>query len=179
MMDITIREAKPDDAALIAPVHVASWRAAYAGVVRQDVLDTLDVAAREQNWRRNLTEPANHWQKTFLAISGDELAGFATAGLAREDKYIGCAELWSIYAAPSFFGKGAGRLLFNTAASYVQQELGFNRMIVDVLVGNKRGRDFYERMGASAIPGSQGVINIGDDVYPDMTYEWKELRYDE
>lgn len=178
-MTITIREAKPDDAALIAPVHVASWRATYAGVVHQHVLDTLDVAARERNWQHNLTQPAHHWQKTFLALSGNELAGFSTAGLARDDKYIGCAELWAIYAAPNFFGKGAGRLLFNTAATYVQQELGFNRMIVDVLAGNTRGRDFYERMGASVIPGSQGRVTIGDDDYPNVKYEWKELRHDQ
>lgn len=177
-MDFTIREAKPEDAALIARVHVDSWQAAYEGIVRPGVLNTLDVAARERNWHENLTKPATQWQKTFLAFSGDELAGFATTGLPRDDKYIGCAELWAIYAAPNFFGKGAGRALFNAAANYAQEELGRTRMIVNVLAANAQGREFYERMGASVIPGSQGRVTIGDDNYPDVKYEWKELGHD-
>ncbi|QTX03952.1 hypothetical protein [Agromyces archimandritae] len=36
------RQARPEDAAGVAAVHVASWRAAYRGIVSREILDGLD-----------------------------------------------------------------------------------------------------------------------------------------
>lgn len=38
-IELNIREAKPEDAAQIAEVHIKSWRQAYKGVIHQSYLD--------------------------------------------------------------------------------------------------------------------------------------------
>ena len=46
---VTIRRATVDDADAIATVHIASWRGAYAGIVPDAFLASLDVAARAES----------------------------------------------------------------------------------------------------------------------------------
>ncbi|HEY4215527.1 MAG TPA: GNAT family N-acetyltransferase [Gemmatimonadaceae bacterium] len=55
---INIRKAVPTDAGAIADVHVASWRATYAGLVAQSYLDGLSVAERTAAWERRLGNDA-------------------------------------------------------------------------------------------------------------------------
>ena len=47
-----VRRADAADARGIAEVKVESWRATYAGVVPQTVLDSMDVDAHERIWTR-------------------------------------------------------------------------------------------------------------------------------
>ena len=46
-----VRWATADDAAAIAAVHIASWRAAYRGLLPDAVLDSLSLEARTDHWR--------------------------------------------------------------------------------------------------------------------------------
>ncbi|HUQ39529.1 MAG TPA: hypothetical protein VM030_05200, partial [Acidimicrobiales bacterium] len=52
-----VRVAGVEDARAIAEVHVASWLAAYRGIIDDDVLDGLSVDARAARWVENLTDP--------------------------------------------------------------------------------------------------------------------------
>ncbi|CAN5692952.1 hypothetical protein BH09MYX1_BH09MYX1_53200 [soil metagenome] len=51
-----IRLATASDAESIAEVQVASWHAAYRGIIDDDVLAKVTVAARGPRWRKNLSE---------------------------------------------------------------------------------------------------------------------------
>ncbi|WP_156759003.1 hypothetical protein [Microbacterium karelineae] len=53
-MDLEVGPAVPDDAATIADVHVRTWRHAYRGLMPQEFLDGIDVAARAERWERIL-----------------------------------------------------------------------------------------------------------------------------
>lgn len=48
----SIRAATPNDAALIAGVHVASWRETYAGLLPEAMLSDLSVSDRTGRWAR-------------------------------------------------------------------------------------------------------------------------------
>ena len=48
---VTIREARIEDAAGMAKVHVDSWRTTYAGIVPDTYLANLSYARREIFWR--------------------------------------------------------------------------------------------------------------------------------
>ncbi len=173
-MDISIRQAAPEDAAAIAEMHIASWHAAYTGIVSQAWLDSRNLDESSERWKNNLSGPADQKQITFLAFKGDFLVGFATAGQSRSEAYSDYAELWAIYVRPQYFGKGVGRVLFNRCAAYVQ-EIDYKNMFVNVLFDNDLARKFYERIGASVIEGSNGTVELGDQKYNDIKYEWKEL----
>ncbi|BCW71541.1 hypothetical protein [Arthrobacter sp. NicSoilB8] len=54
-VDISVRPAAEGDAARLAEVHVAAWRATYRGVMTDEYLDGLGRAASA--WRRNIREP--------------------------------------------------------------------------------------------------------------------------
>lgn len=176
-MSINIRDARPADAEDIARMHIASWRAAYAGIVANEWLDSRDLNDNAKRWSDNLNAPKDKKQVTYLAYDGERLAGFATVGESRSDKYSGHAELWAIYAHPDYYGKGVGRALFNKCAAYAA-EIGADKMFVNVLTDNPLGRNFYERMGAVVIPDSEGDVMLGEQSYRDIKYEWKELRYE-
>ena len=54
--EVTIRVATEGDAAGIARVHVRSWQEAYAGIVPDAYLSSLDADARTAQWRKYLRE---------------------------------------------------------------------------------------------------------------------------
>ncbi len=83
MADAEVRDAEPSDAAEIARLQVETWRSAYANLLPPEVLDELDPAASEQQWRHALTAgPAT----VVLATEGDWTVGFCAAGLAPEQE---------------------------------------------------------------------------------------------
>lgn len=47
---ITVRHATANDAAAIAQVHVASWQAAYRGLLPEALLVSLSVERRQRHW---------------------------------------------------------------------------------------------------------------------------------
>ncbi len=71
-----MRDAVPGDARAIAGVHVASWRAAYAGLMPDTVLAGLSVEERTASWTRLLAEPGQH----TLVVEAEEVVGL------REDR---------------------------------------------------------------------------------------------
>ena len=52
---VELRDATAADAHALATVHVASWRAAYRGLMPDEVLAGLSVPEREQLWSDRLT----------------------------------------------------------------------------------------------------------------------------
>ena len=54
--EVTIRVATEGDAAGIARVHVRSWQEAYAGIVPDAYLASLDADERTAQWRTYLRE---------------------------------------------------------------------------------------------------------------------------
>ncbi|MCA1657468.1 MAG: GNAT family N-acetyltransferase [Actinobacteria bacterium] len=144
-----IRPATPEDAEVIAAVHVASWRATYRGIFADEVLDGPDLAAnRLRLWQRLLGPDRPDRSATVVAERADGvIVGFAFTTASRDDDSdAGTAELNSIYARPDAWGTGAGRELM-TAALGGLRDAGFAAVTLWVLDGNARARRFYERAG--------------------------------
>ncbi len=140
--DVTIRTANPDDARSIARVHVASWREAYAGIIPDDYLSSLDVDAREQRWHDILADPT--WQ-TWIAEFARRTVGFASLGPSRdEDAEPGDLELYAIYLDPEAWGRGVARDLMRTLLREVPPKTPVSLW---VLADNERARHFYRRHG--------------------------------
>ncbi len=135
-----IREAEPGDAGGMARVHVASWQAAYPGLIDQEFLDSLDIEDRTQSWARILRQPRG---TVLLAEAEGVVIGFCAIGPAIDQ---GWGEVFAIYLDPARWGKGVGRDLL-AAGEGALAEWGYRRALLWVLARNTRARAFYERQG--------------------------------
>jgi ribosomal protein S18 acetylase RimI-like enzyme len=165
--DVTIRPAAEGDAAGIARVHVRSWQEAYAGIVPETYLASLDVDQRTSEWASYLREGPSDQVLTWVALANDHLVGFVTVGPSRdEDAARGDQEIYSIYLDPGTWGHGVARDLMRTVIDAVGAKTPISLW---VLADNERARHFYRRHGFQA---------DGVDRYDDVGGEnLLEVRY--
>jgi ribosomal protein S18 acetylase RimI-like enzyme len=148
-VEIVVRHARLQDAPSIARIHVEAWRAAYRGLVPDEVLDGLSVKQREQLWRQMLA--ADKGRLVFVAGGGDEIAGFcgAVTPARGTDAGEGIAEIGAIYVSPCCWRTGLGRALMEAAVAELRAG-GWRSLQLWVLAGNDRAKQFYERLGFEA-----------------------------
>lgn len=143
-----IRDATPADAHAIATVLVRSWRAAYRGLLPDDVLAGLSVAEREQVWSDLLTTRPPHTAAAVATIDGT-VVGFASTGpplvpADRADPTLG--DLYALYLDPDVWRRGIGTRLHDAALERLRAN-GFAHAGLWVLDTNDRALRFYRRLG--------------------------------
>lgn len=62
-----VREARSDDAAAIARVHVDTWRTTYRAIMPAEFLAGLSYENRERQWTRALGDP----EANFIFVAED------------------------------------------------------------------------------------------------------------
>ncbi|MCW2927960.1 MAG: acetyltransferase [Thermoleophilia bacterium] len=181
---VVVREATLDDADAIAHIHVACWRHTYAGLMPQELLDSLDESARAEQWRRMLAtggvEPVA--LRTLVSVDADDrVTGFAQVGPETPGEHASCSEphpperhgdvgvLYAIYLDPPVIGTGVGRTLLGAAMAHLR-DMDVDCAVLDVLPGNTRAREVYERAGWLAI-GEPWDVQHGAHVLPHQRYE--------
>jgi GNAT superfamily N-acetyltransferase len=80
--DVSVRPARPDDAAAIARVQAITWRAAYRDVLPLAVLDEWDEEAATRSWEAAVTAPPTPAHGVLVAVEGKTVVGFAAYGPA-------------------------------------------------------------------------------------------------
>jgi len=165
-----IRRAIIDDAKDIAKVHVDSWRSTYKNIIPDEFLDNLSYNKREDLWNRNISKKGNY---VFVVLNNDEeIVGFADCGRRESNNIDNTGNLTSIYLLEEYQGKGVGKLLLKQI--FLQfEELGYNRVFVEVLEDNKT-RYFYEYYGAILFKSEK--ITIADKELKLLIYEWSNIR---
>jgi GNAT superfamily N-acetyltransferase len=131
---LIVRPATAVDTRAIAEVHVASWRAAYRGVVDDRVLDELDVDRRAERWRE--------WAGSatiFVADEDGRLTGFVSTTR-------GSNEIGALYVAPDHFREGVGSRLLQAAHAAIAAA-GYDTATLWVLAANTGARAFYAARG--------------------------------
>jgi len=78
--EVSVRPARPDDAAAVARVQVVTWRTAYRDVLPAAVLDEWDESAATETWRAAVTAPPTPAHGVLVALERDEVVGFAAYG---------------------------------------------------------------------------------------------------
>src|SRR5437868_571324 len=111
---IVIRPATAADAAMIAAIHVASWRDAYAQILSPEYLSGDIEADRLAVWTKRLRErPAN--QLVNVAFdSGGRAQGFV-CGFRNEDPEWGSL-IDNLHVLPDARGQGIGDRLLRDGA---------------------------------------------------------------
>ena len=172
-MTYSIRAATRNDAAAIAEVHVASWRAGYAHVVPADVLSSDEFAAERRGWWHDWR--FHPTQRVAVATRTDDdhrIVGFAAYGPERERArgHTGRGELYALYVHPDAWGDGSAGALIEHVDERLRAE-GFADAVLWVLEDNPRARAFYERHGWTL-----SGITADHDVHCDLTLPEVEYR---
>lgn len=159
---ILVRDATVADARGIAELRIAGWRAAYAGLVPQAMLDAMDAdretARRTERW----TEFHGPGVHDLVAIDGagdgggvgESVVGWAVGGPARDDDAPAAGELYALYAAPDRIGEGIGHALIAEIERRLVAD-GHRSAMLWVLEGNARASAFYEAHGWHADGGAK------------------------
>lgn len=162
-----VRPATVDDATAIGTIHVEAWRAAYRGLLPDDLLDGLSVEQRVTSWRRSLTKASEGAPRPVVIEVDHSVAGFAVAGPSRdEDAPPSTMELSALYLAPHLVGHGYGAPLLREALAPLAAR-GASAVTLWVLEENQRARRFYEREGFTPDGGAK----------VDARLRARELRY--
>jgi ribosomal protein S18 acetylase RimI-like enzyme len=143
----TVRRATPADARAIAEVTVASWQAAYHGILPAPFLAALSVEARQKAWHEMLSRDEGGRTPAWVAEDSGSVGGFIGCGPPRDaDVLAPAGEVYAIYVRPERWRSGLGRSLLDAATTYFQTA-GARAMVLWVLEANARARAFYEAMG--------------------------------
>jgi ribosomal protein S18 acetylase RimI-like enzyme len=138
-MKSVVRLATEGDARAIAEVQVASWQAAYRGLMPDARLDAFTVEARAPVWARILEKRES---RTTVCVR-DHVVAFCSTGESRDTP--GQGEIWALYAHPEVWGTGAGRELIEEAKR--ELSASYSHTTLWVLAGNTRAIRFYEAAG--------------------------------
>jgi ribosomal protein S18 acetylase RimI-like enzyme len=145
-----VREATRTDAAAIARLHLDNWRAAYRGIVPDDLLDAITEESRRRHWDDVLAEPGGT-EFVYVAEDADgHLLGIASGGpeLGGDPHYHG--ELYVLHVRPEAQGRGVGRALMRAVAARLA-EGGITTLLVWMLHENHPARRFYVALGGQFI----------------------------
>jgi len=136
-MGFLVRPAAVTDAPAIAVVAAAAWRDTYAGLLRNDTIETfLERAYSIERLERRIEAD------TFLVAAEDGVIVAFCDALERPEHI----DLFAIYAAPELRGRGAGTALL----AAIRTRFPGKAIAAEVLLGNRKGEIFYERRGFAA-----------------------------
>jgi ribosomal protein S18 acetylase RimI-like enzyme len=145
---VELRDAGPADAPAIAVVVVESWRAAYRGLLPDDVLAGLSVEERERQWSDALTARPPQ-VRVVVAARGDAVVGFAATGpplVADDHADPTLGDLYALYLDPGIWRRGIGTRLHAAALDRLRS-CGFTHAGLWVLDTNERALRFYLARG--------------------------------
>jgi ribosomal protein S18 acetylase RimI-like enzyme len=162
-----IRIAIPDDAKVIARVHVESEKAAYCGIIPDDVLASLSVEEQEVRWHERIARGSS---STLIAEQDGHALGWINFGKSRDlDAGPSTAEIRAMYVAPNSWRGGVGAALWRNAKDSLQQSR-YSEVTLWVLKPNDLARNFYEKVGFCLETGIQKTLQRGAKVVPAVRY---------
>lgn len=166
-----VREATRADAAAIARLHLENWRAAYRGIVPDDLLDAITEESRRQHWDRVLAQRDG---TEFVYVAEDDdgrLLGIASGGpeVGGDPHYHG--ELYVLHVRPDAQGRGVGRALMRAVARRLAAA-DITTLLVWMLRENHPARRFYAALGGQFVREQPAMFE--GIMLMDAGYGWRD-----
>jgi GNAT superfamily N-acetyltransferase len=154
MAEAAVHTAQPGDVESIARIQVDTWRAAYADLLSQDVLDALDPGEIARVWQLTIDQGD---VTVHVATEGPWTVGFCAAGLAPDEDLADAdgnlpddaktvRQIGTLLVEPRWGRRGHGGRLLATAAQALL-DAGGTRGVVWVPENDDVSTAFYERAG--------------------------------
>jgi ribosomal protein S18 acetylase RimI-like enzyme len=178
---IAIRRAVLSDAPGMALVHVASWRATYAGILPESSLLGLSPVSLARSYLAGLragtrahVAVASGSETGLAPCASATVIGFVTA--RKRDPHaaltpLADGEIETLYVLDDFRDRGFGRDLLRAAAADLAAA-GCASLLVWVLSENP-SRWFYAHMGGRHAV--DGTVMVGGEIMARTGYIWDRL----
>ncbi len=165
MADVSVRPARPADAAAIADVQVRTWRSAYDGILPRAALDALTLADARQRWETAVSEPPSPRHHVVVAMEADRVVGLAAFGPAEdpEPDPRTTAEIYTLLVDPVANRRGHGSRLLAAAVDGLRGG-GFRTAVVWLFEADGGCHAFYESAGW-ALDGASRDLDMGQLVH--------------
>ena len=153
-----VRPATLRDAKSIAELHNATAREAFKSVVGDTPIADVPLEKRQAYWREAIeySEP-----QVQVVLDDEKIIGFVGFDRSRDKGTPPTmGEIWAIYVAPAYWGKGAGVALWDAAREGLQDE-GCTHVSVWVPLSNDRAVRFHELAGFKREMASAKTVAIG------------------
>ncbi|MGY1822859.1 N-acetyltransferase family protein [Geodermatophilus sp. SYSU D00079] len=151
--EVSVRRARPEDAAAIARVQLVTWRTAYRTVLPADVLDDWDEDAATRSWLAAVASPPTPAHGVLVALDRDEVVGFAAYGPPEVDAGEGGAhpagpttEVAALLVEPRWGRRGHGSRLLAAVADSARDS-GVARLSVWLPEQDRVSAGFFESAG--------------------------------
>jgi ribosomal protein S18 acetylase RimI-like enzyme len=188
---ISVRRARPADAAAIGAVHVAAWRSAYPGLLPDDFLANMSVTrhAAQYDWaiRKGLSvhvaavsgidllgnagPPAGKKKRPSAPTAGPRIVGFATSEKAGPDAPAE-GEIETLYVLDDWRERGIGRRLLRASAVGLRNA-GCRSAFLWVLRDNP-SRWFYQHLGGR--PAAESTIQFHGVPLVQTAFVWDPIE---
>ena len=144
MSSYSVRSAAPRDAKAIAEIHVATWQAAYEGLIPDEVLQAMTIEKRLAYWKEAI-EYSDPQILVALDNDNDKVIGFVGFDRSRDPgTKSSVGEIWAMYVTPPHWRKGVGLVLWDGARDGLKEE-GCTQVTLWALLANERALQFYEQ----------------------------------
>ena len=145
MPKVKILDAVPDNAWGIVNVLYKTWLATYPnkefGITTNDIEESYKESFTKENLKKlsdKITQ-LNQNERRLVAKIGNNIVGVATI-VRNENNNL----LKTIYVLPEFQGKGIGKMLWQEAKRFCDQN---KDIILQVATYNKNTIEFYKKLG--------------------------------
>jgi ribosomal protein S18 acetylase RimI-like enzyme len=165
---LSVRTARPDDAAALARIYIDSWQDTYAGVISHALLSAMSHKSHTARWQAAIKGPG-----TVLVAEDARLGaiGLCSLGAARDGGAGFDGEIYTLYVDPAFQGRGTGRALLTGAfESFKDRNL---RSCLIWAHARNNACFFYEAMGGRRV--ATRTTRLMGELTPEVGFGWKRL----
>ena len=165
---LSVRTARPEDAADLARIYIESWQDTYAGLISHSLLGAMSLKHHTARWQATMRGPG----AVLVAEDARHGAiGLCSLGAVR-DRGLGFeGEVYTLYVDPAFLGRGAGRALLAGAFDAFKE-----RHLRSCLIwahARNNACFFYEAMGGRRV--AIRTTRLMGDLTPEIGFGWKRL----
>jgi ribosomal protein S18 acetylase RimI-like enzyme len=169
---LSVRTARPEDAASLARIYIESWQDTYAGMISHALLGAMSVKAHTARWHSTIKAMDRHGGTVLVAEDAQfGPVGLCSLGRAR-DRGLGFeGEIYTLYVDPMFLGRGAGRALLCGAFEALKE-----RQLRSCLIwahARNNACFFYEAMGGRRV--ATRTTRLMGELTPEIGYGWNRL----
>jgi ribosomal protein S18 acetylase RimI-like enzyme len=169
---LSVRTARPEDAADLARIYIESWQDTYAGVISHTLLGAMSRKSHTARWQATIRGADRNSGTVLVAEDAHHGAiGLCSLGAARDGGVGFEGEIYTLYVDPAFLGRGTGRaLLAGAFESFKDRKL---RSCLIWAHARNNACFFYEAMGGRRV--ATRTTRLMGELTPEIGFGWKRL----
>src|SRR3569623_852485 len=168
---LSVRTARPEDAADLARIYIESWQDTYVGVISHALLGAMSLKGHTARWRATIRAADRSGAVLVAEDSRHGVIGLCSLGTARARGRGFEGEVYTLYVDPAFLGRGAGRALL-AGAFDARKERKLRSCLIWAHARNN-ACFFYEAMGGRRV--ATRTTRLMGELTPEIGFGWHQL----